>query len=112
LGGVVDGIPLINRSDGATFHLILFSGPYTRPNVSGGFHPNQMMCTFAYVNNRTEPEKDFLVVAILHPKRDLAEIQQQIEDATDKIADLLELRNKLGPAYTFDGINLSSGLID
>jgi hypothetical protein len=70
------------------------------------------MCTFAYVNDRTEPEKDFLVVAILNPKIALTEILQQVEDAADKVAELLELLKKLGPAYTFDGLKLSPGLPD
>jgi hypothetical protein len=91
---------------------MLFSGPYPRPNISGGFHRRQIMCTFAYANDRTDSEKDFLVVAILHPKEATAAELMQIEDAADMIADLLALSTKLSPAYTFDNGQLTPGLPD
>ena len=69
-----------------------------------------MMCTFAYVNDRTDPDKDFLVVAILQPKEDRAEEHRQVEDAADKVADLLALSKKLSPTYTFERGQLSPGL--
>ena len=69
------------------------------------------MCTLAYANDRTQPDKDFLVVAILNPKEDRVEEHRQIEDA-DKIAELLVFSKKLSPAYTFNGGRLSQGLPD
>jgi len=69
-----------------------------------------MMCTFAYANDRTAPEKDFLVVAILHPKTSGTEELRQVEDAADKFAELLAVSKKLQPTYTFDAGQLSPGL--
>jgi hypothetical protein len=40
--------PIVNRSDGRTFHVSLYSGPNPRPRFSGGFYLEQLICGFGY----------------------------------------------------------------
>jgi len=77
--------PLINRSDGALFHVTLFAGPGPRPKPSGGFHNHQVVCYFAYAHDRFGPKNHTISVVITHAKEEPEEVHQQVEDAADNL---------------------------
>ena len=102
-------IPLVNRSDETSFHLVLLSGPNPRPRLSGGFHSEQLMCDFVYAHDQIGPTNYFLVIFILRAGEDPDEVLHQIEEAADKISDLFQAGKKLEPAYTFHDGQLTPG---
>ena len=65
----VQKTPLINRTDGESFHVSLFSGPSPRPNPAGGFFAKQVMCSFSYMHDHTGRQRKYLVVYIVDPKK-------------------------------------------
>jgi hypothetical protein len=99
-GRVSGKIPLVNRSDETSFHLVLLSGPNPRPRLSGGFHLDQLMCNFVYAHDQIGPTNYFLVIFILRSVGGRDEVRRQIEEAADKIADLLQAGKKIAPVYT------------
>ena len=94
--------PVVNRSDEKTFHLALFFGPDPRSKSSGGYYPDQLVCNFTYVQDGLGPQTNFLLVLLLCAKESREEILRHVEDAADKIAELLEAGAHLESIYTFD----------
>ena len=94
-------IPLINRSNGSTFHLTLFSEPGLRPISPGGYLPHVLTCNFAYTHDRIRTRNRFVAVLILAgDKRGVG--LDEIEDAADKLAELLEANEIPKAAYLVD----------
>ena len=106
---VTERIPVINRSDGESFHVALFSGPDRRAGTSGRLYAGQVNCGFVYVHNRTRPQIHFVVVVIMQAKQQEKEALEQVEDVTDKIASLLLAGKKLGAVYTSDDGQFTPG---
>jgi len=104
-----DKSEIVNRSDGRTFHVNLFSGPDPRPNISGGIYADQAMCNFGYVHDRIGPKRNSLVVFIAHANEGRRELLQQIEMAADKIVQLVHAGQKIESTYTLDGGLLAAG---
>jgi hypothetical protein len=102
--------PIVNRSDGRTFHVSLYSGPNPRPRFSGGFYLEQMICGFGYAFDQIGAKTYFvLVIILLHAEEDTEEIVRQIEEAADQIAELVDEGQRLTAVYTFDGHQLTPG---
>jgi len=104
--------PLINRSDGVLFHLTLFAGPAPRPKSSGGFYSRQAVCYFAYAHVQLGPKNHTISVVITHTKEEPEEVHRQVEDAADKLAELIGRGDKPATIYTFNGRELISGFPD
>jgi hypothetical protein len=102
--------PIVNRSDGKSFHIGLFFGPDPRPSASGSYSPTQMICSFAYVHDRIGPDNHLIEVVMFHTKETGAELLRQVEEAADKLAELVASGQTLERAYTFDGGLLIPGL--
>jgi hypothetical protein len=94
-------IPFVNRSDGKTFHLRLCSKPDLRPISDAGFPPQHLICKFEYSHRQTEPEKRFVIVLMLTGKKHGAGVEE-IEDAADKLAQVLKAGEKPKAAYLID----------
>ena len=100
---------VVNRSDETGFHVMLFSGPDPRSSASSGFYPGQLVCHFVYAHDRMGPQEDFLLVFILHAKKSRRDVLRQVENAADKIAELLQVGEKLQSIYTFDDAQFLPG---
>src|ERR1019366_357465 len=92
-------IPFINRSDGRTFHLRLYSKPDSHPVSLRRIPPEHVNCIFAYTNG-TDTEDRFVVVIMLGPREKIG--HPEIEDVADKLAELLEAGKKPNTAYVVD----------
>src|ERR1700722_5380727 len=95
-----DHTAVVNRSDGRTFHVSLFSGPIPRPLTQEGLHANQAICNFRYVHDLIKPTWNSIVVFIAQANEGRQELLQQIEKATDKIARLLKAAQEMESVYT------------
>jgi hypothetical protein len=92
-------IPLVNRSDGKSFHLELHSNPKHRPTRSTRF-PGQVVCSFTYVNEGTKACS--IVVAMPDVNKNPEELLSEVEKAADKLEEAIVEGKELEPAYTFD----------
>jgi hypothetical protein len=102
--------PVVNRSDGETFHVSLYSGPSPRPRSSGGFYAEQLICGFGYAFDQIGPKTYFvLVIILLNAEEDADDVLRQIEEAADKITELVDTGRRLTAVYTFDGGRLLPG---
>ena len=98
----VEKTPLINRTDCKTFHVNLFWGPIPRPNPSGGFFSEQIMCSFSYMHDQIGWQRRYLVVYIVDAKK-------TVEDAADHVAELVQAGQKLRGVYTLADGQLKPG---
>jgi hypothetical protein len=60
------------------------------------------MCDFVYAHDQIAPTNYVLVIFILRAGESPEDVVRQIEDAADKLADLLQEGKKLGAVYTSD----------
>jgi len=58
------------------------------------------MCNFVYAHDQIGPTNYFLVIFMLRAGEGPDEVRRQIEEAADKIADLLQAAKRLAPVYT------------
>ena len=101
--------PLVNRSDGMRFHVTLFAGPDPRTKFSGGFYDDQVICQFAYAHDQFGPRDRTVSVVITRAEQNPEEVLRQVEDAADKLAELVEAGHRLTTVYTFKGWQLTPG---
>ena len=106
---ITDRIPIVNRWDGKTFHLVLFSVTYARPDSSASGYGQQIMCHFEYVLNRFGSDNKSVALTILDAIPGTPETRYQIEAAADSLAELVKQGNRLEGAYSFDKGQLISG---
>jgi hypothetical protein len=106
---ITDEIPIVNRSDGETFHLVLFSVTHARFDSSASGYGQQIICHFEYVHNRFGSDNKFVALTILDASPETPVTRYQIEAAADGIAELVKQGNGLEGAYTFDRGQLISG---
>ena len=105
---ITEQTPLVNRSDGKRFHVTLFSGPDPRPRVLGGFHDNEVICQFLIANERFGPNDHTVVVVIARAEKAPKEVLGQIEDAADKLAELVATDGlRLDAVYAFNDRRLT-----
>src|ERR1700722_18469688 len=86
--------PTVNRSDGETFHVSLYSGP----RLSSA----RTICIFSYVHDRIGVQNEFVSVAIPLPTKSPRTTAKQLEEVADKLVDLVKNGKKLASSCTFD----------
>lgn len=102
LVGLTEKVPAISRSDGKTFHVVLYAGP----DLSSG----RIVCCFVYVHDQLGPDNQYVAVNIVLPSKDRRRILQAAEVAADKIATTVQIGSKLASGYILDdGRLLASG---
>ncbi len=101
--------PIINRSDGRTFHLNLFLDLEPRPKASGGFYEAQALCYFTYTHAASGPKTFGVAVVIVELAEDLEQWLQQLEDIADQLAAVLEWGRRLAAVYTLENSQLTPG---
>src|SRR3984893_148069 len=94
--------PIVNRSDGTSFHVSLVSGPDPEAGSTGGLFSGQMFCNFIYVDDRIGAENNELTIIIPRPGIIRSAVIRQVEEAADKLTELLAKGTKLEVVYTFD----------
>jgi hypothetical protein len=102
--------PIVNRSDGTSFHVSLVSGPDPEAGSTGGLFSGQMFCNFIYVDDRIGPENNELTIIIRRPGITRSAVIRQVHEAADKVAELFAEGKKLDALYTFDADRLLPGL--
>ena len=95
--------PLVNRSDGETFHVSLYAGP----NLSSG----RTICTFGYVHDRIKAETEYVNVAIPFPTKSRPRAAKELEEVADKVADLVQTGKKLASSYVLEKGRLVPGFL-
>ena len=68
------------------------------------------MCDFAYAHDQLGPKDHTVSVVIARAEEDPEDVLRQVEDAADKLADLVEEGNELTTTYTFDAGHLTPGV--
>ena len=106
---ITDKIPIVNRSDGKTFHLALFSLTYARSDCSDSRYGRQVICHFEYVHNGVGSDNEFVALALLDASPATPETRHKVEDAADCLAELVKRGNRLERAYTLDKDQLIQG---
>jgi hypothetical protein len=69
-----------------------------------------MFCNFIYVDDRIGAENNELTIIIRRPGIIRSAVIRQVEEAADKLTELLAKGNKLEVLYTFDADRLLPGL--
>jgi hypothetical protein len=87
----------------------LFAGPDPRTKFSGGFYFGQVICHFTYAHDQFGPKDHTVSVVVTHAEEDPEEVLRQVEDAADKLAELVETGYRLTAVYTFKGWALTAG---
>ena len=98
-----EGIPMISRSDGRNFHLVLADRPLPYPVESAGGPTGTISVCFWYVygaENRETKSTVVLFEGILGPE---ATPFRQIESIADMLADELLRRRRLAGFYNLKG---------
>jgi hypothetical protein len=102
--------PIVNRSDGTSFHVSLVFGPDPEAGSISGLFSGQMLCTFIYVHDRIGAENNELTIMITRPGITRRAVVRQVEEAVDKLAELLAEGKKLDVLYTVVAGRLLPGL--
>ena len=102
--------PLVNRSDGKSFHVTLFAGPDPRPNGSGDFYDGQFVCDFVYAHDRFGPKNHTVIVVLTVVNEDPEQVLRQAEGAADKLAELISDGQKVEAVYTQVDAKILPGL--
>src|ERR1700678_2831998 len=97
----------VNRSDGKSFHLMLYSGPEDRKQRSRRIGSGAV-CIFTYKHDRLGPQDNSVTVAFVDELAADA-LAQQIEEAADMLEDLLFKGRRLERTYTFETGKLKVG---
>lgn len=101
--------PVISRSDGISFHLVLGDRPISFPAEKSSGKTGMLTAGFWYMRERNDdnPQVTETVVVILQrpPGRGVA-LMHCLEIVADKLAEKLTKSDSLGTFYEFDGHRL------
>lgn len=107
--------PVISRSDGATFHLVLGDRPISYPAERSSGKTEMKTVGFWYVREkRTDPREschtngitETVVVILRKPPRSAVALMRHIEALADLLAERLARLEELATLYEFDGHRL------
>jgi|SRR5690348_14541052 len=114
---LTEGGPVISRSDGATFHLVLGDRPISYPAERSSGKTEMKTVGFWYVRERrtdaresrhTKAMTETVVVILREPPRSVAALMRHIEALADMLAERLSRLEELATLYEFDGHRLQS----
>ncbi len=103
LSRLSEGIPMISRSDGRTFHLLLADRPLPYPMESAGGPTGTISVCFWYLYGTETRETKSTVVLFQGSLGPKAAIFRQIESIADMLADELLRRQRLAGFYNLQG---------
>jgi hypothetical protein len=102
--------PIISRSDGESFHLVLGGRPISFPAEKSSGKTEMMTAGFWYVSEResarTPGTTETVVVILRKPPRLGVELTRHLETVADRLADKLANEKELATLYEFYGDEL------
>jgi len=102
--------PVISRSDGITFHLVLGDRPISFPAEKSSGKTEMLTAGYWYMRERSDgsPQVTETVVVLLRrpPGRRGAALMHCLETVADKLAEKLTKPDDLATFYEFDGHRL------
>ncbi|HXX99939.1 MAG TPA: hypothetical protein VEI54_03400 [Candidatus Limnocylindrales bacterium] len=94
-----EGMPMISRSDGKSFHLLLADRPLPYPIERSSGSTGKISVCFWYSHVR-HPKSTFSTIVVLTDARtNHPLVFRRIEDVADLLAEELALHGKLAPFY-------------
>jgi hypothetical protein len=100
--------PVINRSNGSSFHLVLIDLPAPVPAPSGGPASNRSFAEFKYVVDAGDDAVQTCRVILMRRGLDREGSVAQLERIADDLALLLDGNSKPAKQYQFDGTTLQA----
>jgi hypothetical protein len=105
LGRLCEGLPMISRSDGTSFHLLLADRPLPYPNEYAA--PTRKISVCFWYSHVSEPKMTNATIVTLRSIRNTRPaVFRVIETVADLLAQNLAQRGKLGQFYDFRGDSL------
>jgi hypothetical protein len=98
--------PVINRSNGSSFHLVLIDFPAPAPAPSGGPASNRSFAEFKYVVDASSDAVHTCRVILTRRGMDREGSVAQLERIADDLAVLLDGNSKPAKQYQFDGTTM------
>jgi hypothetical protein len=88
--------PIVNRSDGETFHVSLYSAPSSSLR--------RTVCIFVYAHDQIGPQNAFVSVIVRFPLRSPRKTAaKQIEELADKVSELVRSGKRIASSpYIFE----------
>ncbi len=102
--------PIISRSDGELFHLVLGDRPISFPAEKSSGKTEMMTAGFWYVSDRESSKAagitETVVVILRKPPRRGVDLARHLETVADRLADKLANAEELATLYEFRGNEL------
>lgn len=103
LGRLCESMPMISRSDGNTFHLLLADRPLVYPQERKAVASDSVSVCFWYSHVATGSDTYTTVVILPETRLDQPVLFRVIESVADLLADRLLHANRLASFYQFSG---------
>jgi hypothetical protein len=98
--------PIVSRSDGVNFHLVLGDRPISYPAKSPIVCRQMMSVGFWYVHEANGASTEAVVVILRRPPRGGTPLLHHLEAVADKLFEKLKKSSRLPCIYEFDGRQL------
>jgi|HubBroStandDraft_3_1064219.scaffolds.fasta_scaffold07025_3 hypothetical protein len=98
--------PMISRSDGCDFHLVMGDRPIAYPAERGSGKTEMMSAGFWYVHEANGGSTETVVVILRKPPRDGTSLLRHLETVADRLHEELCKSGLLACLYEFDGRQL------
>jgi hypothetical protein len=98
--------PVISRSDGVNFHLVLGDRPIEYPSERESGKSDMKSAGFWYVHEANGDSTETVVVILRRPPRGGVELIRYLEMVADKLYEKLQKASSLSTLYEFDGQHL------
>ncbi len=98
--------PVISRSDGLSFHLILGDRPIEFPQERSAGRSDMKSVGFWYLHEKNGDSTETVVVILRRPPRGGVPLLHHLETVADKLYEKLSKSSRLSCLYEFDGQHL------
>ncbi len=98
-------LPVISRSDGASYHLVMGDKPISYPAEKSAGQSDMKSVGFWYLHE-ANPCTETVVVILRRPPLSELRLLRHIETVADRLAEKLQKKSKLPCLYEFDGHRL------
>jgi hypothetical protein len=98
--------PIVSRSDGVNFHLVLGDRPIEYPAERAAGKTEMMSAGFWYVHEQNGGWTETVVVLLRRPPKSRPAVLRQLETVADKLFDMLQRSPRLPSVYEYYGQQL------
>jgi hypothetical protein len=106
LGRLCEGLPMISRSDGSSFHLLLADRPLPYPNERSAGPTQKISVCFWYSHVSKPQVTGSTIVTLNFTETNRPGVFRTIESVADQLAEALARRGSLPEFYDFTGESL------